>query len=90
MLPQLPGTERAFVQHIFAAHSKLSHPDLAKFTDSGKERSSIGMILRHGDVHDPLNGLDWRTSVLFSLIMDLLPAWPKGAPTLHTLWTTPY
>ncbi|CAD6577952.1 MAG: CCA tRNA nucleotidyltransferase, mitochondrial [Cyphobasidiales sp. Tagirdzhanova-0007] len=74
---KLPGIERGFVQHIFAAQPKLSDPDPVKFLTSGRERerSSIGLLLRDGDVSDALNGLDWRTSVLFSLIIDLLPSW---------------
>lgn len=69
---KLPNTERNFVGHIHAAARKLSHPSLNRLgSGTPSERSTIGLLLRDADVHDLNSGLDWRTSVLFSMIMDL-------------------
>ena len=66
--------------HIFAAADKLSHPTLDRFAaQSAHERSAIGLMLRDGDVHDANSGLDWRSSGLFELIMDLQPVWTDKA-----------
>lgn len=69
---KLPNTERSFVGHIHAAAKKLSRPALDKLAKgTPHERSTLGLLLRDTDVHEPNSGLDWRTSVLFSVVMDL-------------------
>lgn len=66
--------------HIFAAADKLSHPTLDRFAaQPARERSAIGLMLRDGDVHDSNSGLDWSSSVVFALIMDLQPVWTDKA-----------
>lgn len=77
---KLPNAERAFVGHIFSAADKLSHPTLERFAaQPARERSAIGLLLRDGDVHDANSGLDWRSSVLFALVMGLQPVWADKA-----------
>lgn len=68
------------MQRINSAHAKLSTPKLQRFTGKGKERerSTIGILLRDIDVQDLNNGLEWQTSVLYSMVLDLLPAWRRG------------
>lgn len=61
------------MQRIHAASRKLAQPTPERFTANGieKERSSIGVLLRDADVHEPVQGLEWRTSVLLSLVSEL-------------------
>ncbi|KAG8743308.1 CCA tRNA nucleotidyltransferase, mitochondrial, partial [Ceratobasidium sp. 428] len=60
------------VPSLFYAHEQLiSKPSLDKF-EGPSERSSIGLILRNKAVHSPQSGSHWPTSVLFSLVQDLV------------------
>ncbi|KAF8334245.1 uncharacterized protein EI90DRAFT_2916098 [Cantharellus anzutake] len=58
---------------LFAAAAKLSIPILSKFTHpSGSERVALGLALRDKNVHNETTGSHWTTSLLFSLVQDLV------------------
>ena len=58
---------------LFAAAAALSIPNLKRFPHfSGSERVAIGLALRDKNVHNELTGSFWTTSLLFSLIQDLV------------------
>ena len=58
---------------LFAAATALSIPSLKKFThSSGSERVAIGLVLRDKNIHNELTGTHWTTSLLFSLVQDLV------------------
>ncbi|KAG9102807.1 CCA tRNA nucleotidyltransferase, mitochondrial [Ceratobasidium sp. 370] len=59
------------VPNLFQAHELISKPSLGKF-EGPSERSSIGLILRDKSVHSPQSGTYWSTSLLFSLVQDLV------------------
>jgi tRNA nucleotidyltransferase (CCA-adding enzyme) len=37
------------------------------------ERVPLGLSLRHKAIHNPLSGTHWTTTLLFSMIVDLVP-----------------
>ncbi|KAF8610259.1 hypothetical protein BDV93DRAFT_429846 [Ceratobasidium sp. AG-I] len=59
------------VPSLFVAHEKLSNPSLEKF-NGPEERALIGLLLRDKHVHSPRTGTQWSTSLLFSLVQDLV------------------
>ncbi|CAE6450918.1 unnamed protein product [Rhizoctonia solani] len=59
------------VPRLFAAHKRASKPSLDKF-EGPSQRALIGLLLRDGDVHNPRTGTHWSTSLLFSMIQDLV------------------
>jgi len=82
------GTQNHFLDGIpvlFDAYQVLRNPDIhdeERFNfvspDSGErsvktERGVIGNLLREKVVHEPRTGSDWRSSLLFSLVVELLP-----------------
>lgn len=44
------------------------------FTIKAKPRIK-GLLLREKDIHNPLTGTHWTSSLLFSLVQELLPAY---------------
>ncbi|KAK7468557.1 CCA tRNA nucleotidyltransferase, mitochondrial [Stygiomarasmius scandens] len=82
------GTQNHFLDGIpvlFDAYQVLRNPDIhdeERFNfvspDSGErsvktERGVMGNLLREKVVHEPRTGSDWRSSLLFSLVVELLP-----------------
>ncbi|QRW00710.1 tRNA nucleotidyltransferase [Ceratobasidium sp. AG-Ba] len=65
------------VPNLFDAHKLISKPSLEKF-EGPSERSLIGVLLRDKKVHNPQHGTHWSTSLLFSLVLDLVPAIQRG------------
>ncbi|KDN34609.1 hypothetical protein RSAG8_12308, partial [Rhizoctonia solani AG-8 WAC10335] len=59
------------VPRLFAAHKRASKPSLDKF-EGPSQRALIGLLLRDGDVHNPRTGTHWSTSLLFSMVQDLV------------------
>lgn len=39
------------------------------------QASYTGLLLREKNVHNPNTGSFWATSLLFSLVQELIPAW---------------
>ncbi|KAH9891118.1 hypothetical protein C8Q73DRAFT_651598 [Cubamyces lactineus] len=69
---------------LFAA-SQLLRKGVADYQD-GKldkpERAWIGTLLREKNVHNPVTGSMWSTSLLFSLVQELVSTWPDDANDL--------
>ncbi|KAG8747639.1 CCA tRNA nucleotidyltransferase, mitochondrial [Ceratobasidium sp. 414] len=68
---KLGGQFASAVPSLFNAHELISKPSLDKF-EGPSERSTIGLILRDKGVHHPQHGTYWSTSLLFSLVQDLV------------------
>ncbi|KAF8710251.1 Poly A polymerase head domain, partial [Rhizoctonia solani] len=68
------GSQNHFIPSVpklFAAHKKSSNPSLEKF-EGPSQRALIGLLLRDSDVHSPRTGTHWSSSLLFSLVQDLV------------------
>lgn len=83
LLPQL-GTQNHYMDGIpalFEASARLSRPALDRFKPSSVEqgattlRSAIGLVLKDKSAHNPNTGSHWSSSLLFSLVQDLVSAW---------------
>lgn len=62
------------MHHIQASSAKLSLESLHRLRSlqgAPDERSTLGFLLRDMDVHDPVDALDWRMSVLHALILEI-------------------
>jgi tRNA nucleotidyltransferase (CCA-adding enzyme) len=70
---KLSGGDRLFVSHNHASHRKIREAvrQSPSLRDTPNERSTLGFLLRDLDVHDPINDLSWRASVLHALVLDL-------------------
>ncbi|KAI0063193.1 hypothetical protein BV25DRAFT_1915513 [Artomyces pyxidatus] len=70
------GTKNHYLDGIpalFAAAELLKSPKLdSERFQTPSERVAIGMLLRDTSVHNPLVDSHWTTSVLFSLVQDLV------------------
>ncbi|KAI0078482.1 hypothetical protein K474DRAFT_1660286 [Panus rudis PR-1116 ss-1] len=69
------GTQNHYLDGIpvlFSATQLLRNPQVASESGSLKERAAIGMLLRDKSVHNPNTGSHWTTSLLFSLIAELV------------------
>ncbi|KAJ7596771.1 hypothetical protein C8J56DRAFT_1041030 [Mycena floridula] len=60
------------VPALFVASQILNNPELTKFKDR-PERVAIGMMLREKAVHNADTGSHWTSSLLFSLVQELVP-----------------
>ncbi|KAF8588429.1 hypothetical protein K439DRAFT_1335219 [Ramaria rubella] len=83
---------------LFIASELLSYPQLSKFQSPspraalGEYRSLwvkssisndiVGLLLRDKSVHNPNTGTHWTSSVLFSLVQELVPLWDAEKDTL--------
>ncbi|KAH7104706.1 transfer RNA nucleotidyltransferase [Auriculariales sp. MPI-PUGE-AT-0066] len=56
---------------LFEAAAMLKQPVLEKWA-SRSERVAMGIMLRHKNVHNPLTGTFWQSSLLFSLLQELV------------------
>ncbi|CEL51664.1 hypothetical protein RSOLAG1IB_00199 [Rhizoctonia solani AG-1 IB] len=68
------GSQNHFIPSVpklFTAHKKASNPSLDKF-EGPSQRALIGLLLRDSDMHSPRTGTYWSTSLLFSLVQDLV------------------
>jgi len=60
---------------LFDASTLLSRPSLNRFISPSGERVTLGLALRNERVHKPQNGSHWSSSLLFSLVQDLVRVW---------------
>ncbi|KAJ4485537.1 hypothetical protein J3R30DRAFT_3283391 [Lentinula aciculospora] len=71
------GTQNHYLDGIpvlFAASKILNNPDLNRETfKQSSERAAIGLLLRDKVVHNANTGSHWTSSLLFSLIQELIP-----------------
>ncbi|KAI0700413.1 hypothetical protein BC835DRAFT_1404849 [Cytidiella melzeri] len=56
---------------LFSSAGLLQNPQ----TGGERERIRIGLLLREKSVHNANTGSFWATSLLFSLVQELVPAW---------------
>jgi len=66
---------------LFAAASILKNPTVNQAINVD-ERVSIGLRLREKVVHNAHTGSSWETSLLFSLVSELVPFWDAGEDKL--------
>ncbi|KAG9102021.1 CCA tRNA nucleotidyltransferase, mitochondrial [Ceratobasidium sp. UAMH 11750] len=66
------------IPSLFHARELVSKSLLHKF-EGPSERSSIGLMLRDKRVHNPQSGIHWSTSLLFSLVQDLVDSVEENA-----------
>src|ERR1700733_15898738 len=81
---------------LFEASARLSHPTLDRFdpslsADQGVTtlRSAIGLALKDKSVHNSNTGSHWSSSLLFSLVQDLMSAWNEASEQIEGL-TSPF
>ena len=60
---------------LFDSSILLSRPILHRFSSPSGERVALGLALRNERVHKPQSGSHWSSSLLFSLVQDLVEAW---------------
>ncbi|KAF8272389.1 hypothetical protein EI94DRAFT_1769900 [Lactarius quietus] len=82
------GTKNHYLDGIpalFVASGLLKSPDVQddRFK-TPSERVAIGLLLRHGSVHNALVGAHWTTSLLFSLIQDLVDCYDPSEDHFDT------
>lgn len=79
------GTKNHYLDGIpalFIASGLLKSPDVQDKTPS--ERVAIGLLLRQSSVHNALVGAHWTTSLLFSLIQDLVDYYDPSEDNFNT------
>ncbi|EJD04209.1 uncharacterized protein FOMMEDRAFT_155333 [Fomitiporia mediterranea MF3/22] len=76
------------VPALFAAANVLRGVDASQF-DGSKERSRIGLLLRTKSVHNAITGSHWTSSLLFSLIQELVAHWDAGTDTFDVQQAVP-
>ncbi|KAH7883919.1 hypothetical protein F5I97DRAFT_1930135 [Phlebopus sp. FC_14] len=71
------GNKNYYLDGISALYSAASHLRGLSLEEkrfkTPSERVSIGLLLRHHKVHKPTSGSHWSTSLLFSLVCELVP-----------------
>ncbi|THH30164.1 hypothetical protein EUX98_g4012 [Antrodiella citrinella] len=60
---------------ILFAGADLLPPTIEAHIGSQRERVSIGLLLKDKRVHNPHTGSHWSSSLLFSLVCELVPLW---------------
>ncbi|KZT22100.1 hypothetical protein NEOLEDRAFT_1157898 [Neolentinus lepideus HHB14362 ss-1] len=78
------GTQNHYLDGIpalFAAAETLRNPVLERF-DKPSQRVAIGQALRDKYVHNPNTGSHWITSILFSLVQELVSLWDHATDRL--------
>ena len=69
------GTQNHYLDGIPILYSSIAvlKDGLRKHEDQGLDRTTLGLLLRHKNVHSLVSGNHWSTSILFSLVTDLVP-----------------
>ncbi|KAH8086611.1 hypothetical protein BXZ70DRAFT_899809 [Cristinia sonorae] len=85
------GTQNHYLDGIpilFAAADRLRQPAIETYIGSETERVSIGLILKDRRMHNPHTGSYWPSSLLFSLICELVPLWDPTSDVLDSVRAT--
>lgn len=69
------GTQNHYLDGIPILYSSIAvlKDGLRKHEDQGLDRTTLGLLLRHKNVHSLVSGNHWSNSILFSLVTDLVP-----------------
>ncbi|KAF9535748.1 hypothetical protein CPB83DRAFT_842268 [Crepidotus variabilis] len=69
------GTQNHYLDGVPALFDGIQtlKDGLRKFTRENIQRAPLGVLLRNKSVHNPLTGNQWTTSLLFSMVTDLVP-----------------
>ena len=67
---------------LFDSSTLLSRPTLDRFVSPSGERVALGLVLRNERVHKPQGGSHWSSSLLFSLVQDLVAVWDSATNEL--------
>ncbi|KAF8746220.1 hypothetical protein AX14_000021 [Amanita brunnescens Koide BX004] len=72
------GTQNHYLDGIpslFSANQLLRNALHGEGHDSSSRRVALGTLLRHKTIHNPNTGSHWTSTVLFSLVQDLIPCY---------------
>ncbi|THU88445.1 hypothetical protein K435DRAFT_969476 [Dendrothele bispora CBS 962.96] len=83
--PDIHDEERFDFKRISRTNSGSAHNESEEERKMVKaERAALGNLLRERVVHNPGTGSDWRSSLLFSLVVELLPLYDEAEDGLKS------